>query len=185
NNDINGLSFSKDGKRLFASTKNKLQCFDLVSNKLIASSAVEENRYIRTTALSPDGKKLFLGCEVYGGKVSPAQIGLPADPAKYLALRSIVGGELQVREIDFAKKDPFSPISYRIAAHKEGITYIGFSSDTNSFACCSTDGSISLWRSTDCKKLGDLVVQDALPDSLTFSPGGTILAGCFRDNRVI
>ncbi|MDZ8261280.1 AAA-like domain-containing protein [Nostoc sp. ChiQUE01b] len=168
-NNIRGLTFSPDEKRLAAGISYSVQVWDLTSKNLATTPGTIigiNNGWIHSIAFSPDSRWLATG----------------SGDLKLWDIRSLDSS--QPKSPNCEPDTDYSVCRFILRGHSAAIVGVNFSPDGKRLATASQDGTARLWNITDLL-ISPIVLQghEGWVNSLTFDAEGQWLATASEDTQ--
>jgi len=184
--------FSRNGKWFATSEGKTARVWDVETGNPI-SPPLTVPKEIRVVALSPDGKRIAIGCSVAAVYLFNVESG------KALTGPKATGSVSPVQQLCFSPDGTMLAYSYwhnafvwRLATatlspeflHKEDVTSLQFSLDGKKLATASGDKTACLWDTAGGKTIGVPMVHPDGVNSAVFGPDGKSVATVCFDNNV-
>jgi WD40 repeat protein len=193
-NQVLGVAFSPDGKRLASASLDKtVILWDVDSHKRLATLQGHKDQ-VNSVAFSPDGKQL--------ASASDDNTVILWDVDSHKQLATLKGHKDRVDSV------AFSPDGKRLASasldktvilwdvdtqkslatlqgHKDEVNDVAFSPDGKRLASASDDKTVILWDVDSHKRLATLQGHTEKVFGVAFSPDGKRLASASQDKTVI
>ncbi len=183
--------FSRDGKWFLTSEDKTARVWEVETGKAI-SPPLKVPSDIRQVAISPDGKRIAIGCTVAGVYLFAVETG------KTLPSPKPTGSLSPIQNLTFSPDGTMLAFSYWHGAfvwnlatatlspeltHTEDVTTVQFSIDGKKLVTGSGDKTACIWDTLSGKIIGAPMKHPSKVHSAIFSPDGKRIATICGDNR--
>jgi hypothetical protein len=173
---INGLSFSPDGRFLAVSTYPRIELWDAANGDEVRVFTTEANTFYRLLVFSPDGKMLAAVAQFN-------RFPQPAEPSTVIQIWETASGKERMR-VRLAATPMQAPNQRRVF-YAQGANGLAFSTDSRFLAASGNDSAIHLWDLHTGKESASLSGFEGNAGALLFAPDGReLLAMDLKGNRL-